>query len=268
MVFTNKVDGICFTDKTIQETAFSNIDKRKLAPILEISTPNVLVIQDELIITEGVGSLKSAIFGPDGLRTTNPDGLQVDSKINMKTNNIDNVDNLEVNTINDIPFNLLSQNLFSVLTVGNNAGNKGIINLQKITFNKNEFNQVYEDTTANLIIQSPNDIDLSANEINCNCDIDMSNNDIKKINKIKFNKNEFNQVYEDITANLIIQSSNDIDLSANEINCNCDINMINNKITFVESVSFNKDSSNKIYEKDITKNLIIQITYDLDLSAN
>ena len=320
MVFTNKVDGICFTDKTIQGTAFSIIDKRKLDPILEISTPNVLVIRDELIITEGVGSLKSAIFGPDGLRTTNPDGLQVDSKINMKTNDIDNVDNLDVITINDIPFNLLTQNLESVLTVGNNAENKEIINLQKITFhknefnqvyedisanliitspndidlsaneincncdidmsnndikkinkikfNKNEFNQVYEDISANLIIQSPNKIDLSANEINCNCDIDMSNNDIKKINKIKFNKNEFNQVYEDISANLIIQSPNKIDLSANEINCNCDINMINNKITFVESVSFNKDSSNKIYEKDITKNLIINSPYDLDLSAN
>jgi hypothetical protein len=171
MVFTNKVDGICFTDKTIQETAFSIIDKRKLAPILEISTPNVLVIRDELIITEGDGSLKSAIFGPDGLRTTNPDGLQVDSKINMKTNNIDNVDNLDVITINDIPFNLLTQNLESVLTVGNNAENKEIINLQKITFHKNEFNQVYEDISANLIIQSPNKIDLSANEINCNCDI-------------------------------------------------------------------------------------------------
>jgi hypothetical protein len=147
----------------------------------------------------------------------------------MKTNNIDNVDNLEVNTINDIPFNLLSQNLESVLTVGNNAGNKEIINLQKITFNKNEFNQVYEDTSANLIIQSPNDIDLSANEINCNCDIDMSNNGIKKIKSVSFNFDSSNKIYEkDITKNLIINSPYDIDLSGNNINLNFNEFKLNN----------------------------------------
>ena len=240
MVFTNKVDGICFTDNTTQETAFSLLDKRKLAPILEISTPNVLVIRDRLIITDGIDSEKSAIFGPDGLRTTNPDGLQVDSKINMKTNDIDNVDNLEVNTINDIPFNSFIQNLESVLTTGDDAAGKDIKKLGILTFYKDSSNKIYEkDITNNLIIQSPNDIDLSGNKINSNCDIDMSNNDINLIKSLTFYKDSSNKIYEkDITKNLIIQSPYDIDLSSNRINCNCDIDMLNHDISNIKSLTF------------------------------
>ena len=42
---------------------------------------------------------------------------------------------------------------------------------KKVTFYKDSSNKIYEkDITNNLIIQSPNDIDLSGNKINSNCD--------------------------------------------------------------------------------------------------